>query len=68
MKYFATIFTLLVIVFMNTKDIAYTYSTGAPAAKLVLRETKEVLVIRHTVILAQQLDRAKTSLYLYYNL
>lgn len=33
MKYFATIFTLLVIVFMNTKDIAYTYSTGAPAAK-----------------------------------
>ena len=33
MKYFATIFTLLVIVFMSTKDSAYTYSTGAPAGK-----------------------------------
>ena len=33
MKYFATIFTLLVIVFMTTKDSAYTYSTGAPAGK-----------------------------------
>ena len=33
MKYFATIFTLLVIVFMSTKDSAYTFSTGAPAGK-----------------------------------
>ena len=33
MKYFATIFTLLVIVFISTKDSAYTFSTGAPAGK-----------------------------------
>ena len=33
MKYFATIFTLLVIVFMSTKESAYTFSTGAPAGK-----------------------------------
>ena len=33
MKYFATIFTLLAIVFMSTKESAYTYSTGAPAGK-----------------------------------
>ena len=33
MKYFATIFTLLVIVFMSTKERAYTFSTGAPAGK-----------------------------------
>ena len=68
MKYFATIFTLLVIVFMSTKDIAYTYSTGAPAAKTGSPGDEGVLVIRLTVTLAQQLDRAKTSLYLYYNL
>ena len=33
MKYFATIFTLLVIVFMSTNDSAYTFSTGAPSGK-----------------------------------
>ena len=33
MKYFATIFTLLVIVFLSTKDSAYTFSSGAPAGK-----------------------------------
>ena len=33
MKYLATIFTLLVIVFMSTKESAYTFSTGAPAGK-----------------------------------
>ena len=33
MKYFATIFTLLGIVFLSTKDSAYTFSTGAPAGK-----------------------------------
>ena len=33
MKYFATIFTLLVIVFLSTKESAYTFSTGAPAGK-----------------------------------
>jgi len=33
MKYFAIIFTVLVIVFMSTKESAYTFSTGAPAGK-----------------------------------
>jgi len=33
MKYLATIFTLLVIVFMSTNDSAYTFSTGAPSGK-----------------------------------
>ena len=33
MRYFATIFTLLVIVFLSTKDSAYTFSSGAPAGK-----------------------------------
>jgi len=33
MKYLATSFTLLAIVFLSTKDSAYTFSTGAPAGK-----------------------------------
>ena len=33
MKYLATIFTLLMIVFMSNKDSAHTFSTGAPAGK-----------------------------------
>ena len=32
MKYLGTIFALLAIVYFSTKDVAHTFSTGAPAA------------------------------------
>ena len=31
MKYLGTIFALLAIVFFSSKDVAHTFSTGAPA-------------------------------------
>ncbi|GIR12053.1 MAG: hypothetical protein CM15mP23_06280 [Cryomorphaceae bacterium] len=32
MKYLGTILALLAIVYLSSKDLAYTFSTGAPAA------------------------------------